>query len=124
RSILVALFTTRIIPQRLLVFLTCHPLSGSSPVSQPYQSRLIIRRHGDELRASWLADAGREALSFPLTLPLDKDAAADLRWYLETFIQFPGYGDRARAAGIESRMKEWGDRAYQALFRNPAGADA
>jgi tetratricopeptide (TPR) repeat protein len=93
-------------------------------VSQPYQARIGIRRHGEELRASWLDGGGQESPPFTLTLPLTRDDARDLRWYLETFIQFPGYGDRARAQRLEARMKEWGGRAFQALFTDPDAAEA
>jgi tetratricopeptide (TPR) repeat protein len=91
-------------------------------VSQPYQARLIIRRNGDNLSASWLDGEGQESLPFPLALPLNRDDARDLRWYLEEFVQFHGTGDLARARPIEARLDAWGKATFEALFGNREGA--
>jgi tetratricopeptide (TPR) repeat protein len=86
----------------------------------PFQARILIRRKGAELHGSWLHE-GSESLPFPLALPLASEEMEELRWYLETFVQFPGHGDRARARGIEAQMQEWGHRAFHALFGTADG---
>jgi tetratricopeptide (TPR) repeat protein len=86
-------------------------------VSQPCQGRLVINRVGDNLQASWLADGQ----SSGFVLPLSPEEMEELRWYLETFVQFPGFGDRARARGIEARMEQWGRGAFQSLFDSVDG---
>ena len=74
-----------------------------------HEIRLIVNRAEDDAySAEWVESDGQRSESFPLNLPLDADDAEDLRWYLETYIQFPGYGDRARAQGIEKRLRGWG----------------
>jgi hypothetical protein len=88
---------------------------------QPYQIRLIVGRDGDGYAARWIEQDGQTSAPFPLTLPLTEERAADLRWYLETYVQFPGAGDHARAAGIEARFKEWGQALFDALFGSAEG---
>jgi hypothetical protein len=58
---------------------------------------------------------------FALSPPLDADDLAEMRWYLETYIQFPGAGDRARAAQIERQFRVWGEALFAAAFGTPEG---
>ena len=77
-------------------------------MSYPYEIRLIVHPHDDSYRAVWTSPQGQLSEEFPLLLPLTAEDTAALRWYLETFIQFPGAGDRARAQKLEARLVEWG----------------
>ena len=52
---------------------------------ETYEIRLVIERKGKSLKAKWIDSGGQESKSFSLTLPLDKDDADQLRWYLEEY---------------------------------------
>ena len=65
-------------------------------------ARLVVRRDADggpfgRWHAEGIAEADTE--SFPLALPLGDEDTDELRWYLETYAQYAGTGDRARARG-------------------------
>jgi len=81
--------------------------------------RLIISRRGDAYHARWVESDGQEGDLFTLVLPLTAADTSDLRWYLETYVQFPGAGDLARAQGIERQMEGWGRALFDALFGTP-----
>jgi hypothetical protein len=87
----------------------------------PYEIRLIVPSHADGYRAVWNTPQGQLSEEFPLKLPLTAEDTAELRWYLETFIQFPGAGDRARAQQLEARLVEWGRALFDALFGTAEG---
>ncbi len=85
-------------------------------MDSPYEIRLIVHPQADGYRAVWTSPQGQISEEFPLTLPLQPEDMAELRWYLETYIQFPGAGDRARAQRLEARLVEWGKNLFDALF--------
>ena len=95
-------------------------------MSEIYVLRLIIENNGSEKNdtytARWVETDGQESRSFPLALPLTDDDMAELRWYLETYMQLPGAGDRKRAEGIEARMETWGRQLFDAVFGTAEGA--
>ncbi|HEY0736860.1 MAG TPA: tetratricopeptide repeat protein [Herpetosiphonaceae bacterium] len=86
-----------------------------------YETRLIVKSTDSGYRASWTASDNQESEEFSLTLPLTPQNTADLRWYLETYMQFPGAGDHARAKGIEDQLKAWGRQLFDAIFDNSEG---
>lgn len=88
-----------------------------------YEIRLIVERTNDGYTASWIEPNGQRSEAFPLTLPLTPTNMADLRWYLETYIQFPGAGDHARAKGIEEQLKAWGRKLFDAIFGGTEGTN-
>ena len=88
---------------------------------QPYQLRLVVQRNGDGYTASWIAPDTQPSELFPLVLPLTDDDAERLRWYLETYLQFPGAGDHARAKGVEGQLISWGHGLFGAVFGTPEG---
>jgi hypothetical protein len=108
--------------ETLLAAIRGHSGQPSPPARarpSPFHARLVVTREAGEPVARWVTDG--ESEPFPLHLPL---AAADLealRWYLETYIEFAGEGDRARARGIEARMADWGRALFAALFDNRPG---
>jgi tetratricopeptide (TPR) repeat protein len=85
----------------------------------PHQIRLVIHRHGERLEASWID--GQQSKPFPLTLPLAPDDLKELRWYLESYSQFVGAGDRVRARGVEKKIEEWGRGLFNVLFDSREG---
>ncbi|MFO1428853.1 MAG: tetratricopeptide repeat protein [Candidatus Competibacteraceae bacterium] len=90
-------------------------------MDSPYEIRLIVHPQADGHRAAWTSLQGQLSEEFPLTLPLQPEDMAELRWYLETYIQFPGAGDRARAQRLEARLVEWGKNLFDALFGTAEG---
>ncbi|MDQ2694282.1 MAG: CHAT domain-containing protein [Pseudomonadota bacterium] len=86
-----------------------------------YDLRLIIERQNDTYQACWIEPNSQPSANFPLHLPLKPKDTVDLRWYLETYIQFPGAGDRARAQAVEARMAQWGEALFDAVFGSPEG---
>jgi tetratricopeptide (TPR) repeat protein len=51
-----------------------------------------------------------------LSWPLDNDAMADLRWYLEDYLQMPYgvYGDRG--SKVDGELAQWGEAIFAGLF--------
>ena len=100
-------------------------------MSETYDLRLIIQKNDDEKNggkndaytARWVETDGQESRPFPLALPLTDDDMAELRWYLDTYMQLPGAGDRKRAEGIEARMETWGRQLFDAVFGTAEGAN-
>lgn len=56
---------------------------------------------------------------FALVPPLAAADLAELRWYLEEFMQFPGVGDRQRAEAIVLKLHGWGQALFAAAFGTP-----
>ena len=52
----------------------------------------------------------------PFTFELNSDDYADLRWYLEAYMDLPIGGSRLRANRIERSLLEWGRGLYKAVF--------
>jgi tetratricopeptide (TPR) repeat protein len=93
-------------------------------MSETYEIRLIVNRNDDLYIASWTEPGGQESEDFSLTLPLTPDDMDELRWYLETYQQFPGAGDHARARNIEAKFDKWGRDLFDALFPAREGTNA
>ncbi len=81
-----------------------------------YELRLIVENDGGGYRARWIEPEMGESEPFSLPLPLTLAERADLQWYLETYHQFPGAGDHARAEGIEKKFEAWGKALFDSLF--------
>jgi len=52
----------------------------------------------------------------PLTFPMDERALADLRWYLEDYLDYPYGPFRDRGLRIEAMLDKWGEALFQAIF--------
>lgn len=88
----------------------------------PYQARLLVSRGGDAgLRGRWEAENLGASEPFDLALPMGRDDQEAMRWYLETYVQYAGAGDRTHARDLEERLVEWGDALYQSLFARGGG---
>jgi hypothetical protein len=59
----------------------------------------------------------------PLTFDLDDDQHADLRWYLEGYMDLPDHGSRVRAERIEGEIDTWGRTLYDDVFGPQANAN-
>lgn len=90
---------------------------------ETYEIRLIINHTETGYTAKWIDSGGQESDFFPLTLPLDKEDAEQLRWYLEAYYQFPGAGDHVKAQNIEAKLKEWGRALFDSAFGTAEGTN-
>jgi hypothetical protein len=57
----------------------------------------------------------------PFSDPLTEADHAELRWYLEDFLQFPYGAERDRALALEKRMAGWGEALFEQVFPKAAG---
>jgi len=97
---------------RLVAGITAQPPAPPRPAPPaPKEHILTIRRHSEACEGQW--DGGNP---FAFNLPLTKADLDELAWYLERYIQFPGAGDRTRAAALEQRLDDWGRQLCAALF--------
>lgn len=93
-----------------------------------YATRLIIRRPKDApkdapFKARWVESDGQMSKSFPLTPPLTRDDAVDLRWYLEKYHEFVGAGTQVEALRVEQKIDAWGQALFEALFNTVEGTN-
>ncbi|HEY9707957.1 MAG TPA: CHAT domain-containing protein, partial [Oculatellaceae cyanobacterium] len=81
---------------------------------------LRINHEGDSIQLFWQRGQSnpRHAPSVTFTHPFDKQALADLRWYLEEYLRFP-YGIAPdNAAKIEQKFQDWGEQLFELVFRS------
>ena len=86
-----------------------------------FQIRLVVERQGEGFSARWVTPDEPESRSFPLALPVDEKAAAELRWYLEKYTEFVGAGDRKRAQDVTRLLDELGRALFDAIFPDGDG---
>lgn len=65
-------------------------------------------RRGDEERSY--------TKPIPFADPLTAKDRAELRWYLEEYLDFPYGAERNRAEKVEARMNEWGESLFTQVF--------
>jgi tetratricopeptide (TPR) repeat protein len=71
---------------------------------------------------TWLGDdAIGPAVSSPapLSWPMDDSAIEELRWYLEDYLRAPYAVYEQHGRQVESRLPQWGEAAFAAVFRTP-----
>ncbi|HBE59112.1 MAG TPA: hypothetical protein DEA78_25765, partial [Cyanobacteria bacterium UBA11159] len=81
---------------------------------------LRINHEGDSIQLFWQQGKAnpRHAPAVTFTHPFDKQALADLRWYLEEYLRFPyGLADDT-AAKIEEKLQNWGEELFELVFRS------
>ena len=83
--------------------------------------RLFINCQDKAYTAYWIDAGGQPSQPFPLLLPLNGDDMAELRWYLEEYMQFPMGGEQTKAAAVERKLKTWGEALFEALFGTAEG---
>ena len=59
----------------------------------------------------------------PLSFDLDDAQQADLRWYLEEYMDLPDHGSQVRAERIEREIATWGRELFRIVFGPPANAE-
>ena len=63
----------------------------------------------------------------PLRLPLperpDTPLGAELRWYLEEFLEYPFPPQTERAETVQAALQGWGEQAFTTLFGSGLGRD-
>ena len=62
-------------------------------------------------------------VGFPVEGAGDSDLMAELRWYLETFLQYPFDPWTQRADRALAALDGWADRAFEALFGSRRGRE-
>lgn len=66
-------------------------------------------------------------LTAPEETPIDgspySHLSAELRWYLEKFLDYPFPPDTDKAQRLEDALKSWGEQAFNALFSSGRGRD-
>ena len=68
-------------------------------------------------------DDREDAPTQPFASPLDEKTREDLAWYLETYpVHYTTEIDDVRAAGIASRLKEWGGALFNSVFEKGPSA--
>jgi hypothetical protein len=87
----------------------------------PYEIRLIIQRKNKKLSACWIDSGGQQSDSFTILLPLGQSETADLRWYLEEYLMFPGAGYQTKAQRIQAQLQKWGGMLFNAVFEPKEG---
>jgi tetratricopeptide (TPR) repeat protein len=83
------------------------------------QNRLRITHQDDKIQLSWQRgyESLRLAPEVPFQQPFDEDNAADLRWYLEDYLQFPYGIFPDNAVKIEQKLQQWGQQLFELVFR-------
>ena len=57
-------------------------------------------------------------LGYPVEGGGETDLMAELRWYLEHFLDYPFHPSTDRADRVQKALKQWGEQAFRALFDN------
>ena len=60
---------------------------------------------------------------FPVEGRPDSNLSRELRWYIESFLDYPFEPDTDVAERVQDSLKKWGEAAFNALFDNRNGAD-
>jgi len=77
--------------------------------TQPGEYRVEVALEGDGL--------ARQTADVPVRFSLSQEDQADLRWYLEDYLQYPQEPAPAIAARVEGRMAEIGVELFRAVFQ-------
>ncbi|MDZ8070031.1 MAG: tetratricopeptide repeat protein [Nostoc sp. DedQUE08] len=81
---------------------------------------LRITHQGETIQLSWQRgyENPRLAPAVPFQQPFDEENAAELRWYLEDYLQFPYGIFPDNAAKIEQKLQQWGQQLFELVFRS------
>jgi tetratricopeptide (TPR) repeat protein len=84
------------------------------------KNRLLINHVGDSIILSWQRGLSvpRFAPAVLFDHPFDKEALADLRWYLEDYLHFPYGIEPEKATKIEQKFQVWGQQLFELVFRS------
>src|SRR4051794_20068313 len=85
-----------------------------TPNSSPATFQVVRLRDGKTTEpVPVLAPVG-----FPVEGRPDSDLLRELRWYLETFLEYPFPPETDHAERVRDALRRWGEQAFQALFDN------
>ncbi|MFN6528932.1 tetratricopeptide repeat protein [Nostoc sp. ChiSLP03a] len=81
---------------------------------------LRITHQGETIQLSWQRgyENPRLAPAVPFQQPFDEENAAELRWYLEDYLQFPYGIFPDNAVKIEQKLQHWGQQLFELVFRS------
>ena len=90
-------------------------------------STLTIRHVGDsdppqfqvlrpDLKSTKDPATVKSPVGFPVEGRPDSDLIRELRWYLETFLEYPFPPETEHADRVQAALRDWGEKAFQALF--------
>ncbi|MDZ7970713.1 MAG: tetratricopeptide repeat protein [Nostoc sp. DedSLP03] len=81
---------------------------------------LRITHQGETIQLSWQRgyENPRLAAAVPFQQPFDEENAAELRWYLEDYLQFPYGIFPDNAVKIEQKLQHWGQQLFELVFRS------
>ncbi|MGV0108028.1 hypothetical protein NSTCB13_06939 [Nostoc sp. DSM 114160] len=81
---------------------------------------LRITHQGETIQLSWQRgyESPRLAPEVAFQQPFDEENAAELRWYLEDYLQFPYGIFPDNAAKIEQKLQQWGQELFELVFRS------
>ena len=80
--------------------------------------RLVDLGNG-QIQVSWQRGIAAPRLSpelLPFGDPLSPQDRAELRWYLEDYLQFPYGAEKDRAAAVATKLEEWGEALFRQVF--------
>ena len=78
----------------------------------------ITGTEGGAVILRWQDSRGQSRQLEPasFTNPMDGSETAELRWYLEEYLQFPYGAEEERAGRVEARMEAWGESLFTQVF--------
>ncbi|WP_265270320.1 hypothetical protein [Nostoc sp. KVJ3] len=81
---------------------------------------LRITHQNDKIQLSWQRGYENPRLAPAVTFqqPFDEGNAAELRWYLEDYLQFLYGIFPDNAAKIEQKLQQWGQQLFELVFRS------
>lgn len=84
------------------------------------QNWMRITHQDDKIQLSWQRgyESPRFASEVPFQQPFDEENAAELRWYLEDYLQFPYGIFPDNAVKIEQKLQQWGQQLFELVFRS------
>ena len=89
--------------------------------------RLIVDLGTDGLATVGIEPGGgmyEQVSQAPLTWPLDADALAELRWYLEDYLLAPFGVWEEHGPAVQARLAGWGDEVFGSVFGSGPARDA
>src|SRR5262245_27406242 len=81
----------------------------------------VLRLRGVDIKATDSV-AVPSPVGFPVQGRANSELMRDLRWYLERFLDYPFEPNTDTADRVKSALKDWGTKAFTALFGSGLGS--
>ncbi len=81
----------------------------------------MVVRTGDDYKPAGEPAKVPSPYKFPVEGRPDSNLMAELRWYLETFLDYPFPPETDHADRVLRALRSWGEQAFAALFSNLSG---